>query len=117
MVCLESPDLEVPPELVLLADLEGDQIKLELCPAHAVVHLEQPLDQVLEARRDEDGRCAHPQELPRGDIDREAPDVVEVSMGEERGRTGERKSRAWGEVAARSQSREVEGGKDRENRI
>ena len=40
MVCLESPDLEVPPELVLLADLEGDQIKLELCPAHAVVHLD-----------------------------------------------------------------------------
>ena len=42
---------------------------------------------------------------------------AEVSMGEERGRTDERKSRAWGEVAARSRSREVEGGKDRENRI
>jgi len=42
---------------------------------------------------------------------------AEVSMGEERGRTGERKSRAWGEVAARSRSREGEGGKDRENRI
>ena len=41
---------------------------------------------------------------------------AKVSMGEERGRTGERKSRAWGEVA-RSRSHEVEGGKDRENRI
>ena len=42
---------------------------------------------------------------------------AEVSMGEERGRTDERKSRAWGEVAVRSQSREVEGRKDRENMI
>ena len=42
---------------------------------------------------------------------------AEVSMGEERGRTGERKSRAWGEVAARSQKESRGGEKDRENRI
>ena len=46
-----------------------------------------------------------------------AEEEAEVSMGEERGRTGERKSRAWGEVAARSRKESRGGGKDRENRI
>jgi len=42
---------------------------------------------------------------------------AEVSMGEERGRMGERKSRAWGEVAARSRKESRGGGKERKNSI
>ena len=46
-----------------------------------------------------------------------AEEEAKVSMGEERGRTGERKSRTWGDVAARSRKESRGGGKDWENRI
>ena len=50
---------------------------------YGTVHLEDPLHGVPEARRDKDGGRAQPETPPRSHGHGEAPDVVEVPMGDE----------------------------------
>ena len=83
MVGLEGPNLEVPPELILLTDVEWDEGVLELGLVHGAVHVEQPPDELREVLGDEDGGRAEPVEPPRGHVHGEAPDVVEVGVGDE----------------------------------
>ena len=79
----ERPHLEVLPELVRLPDLERHELVVELGPVHGAVHLEEPPHEVGDGGGDEDGGRAHPPAAPRGDVHGEAPDVVEVPMGDE----------------------------------
>jgi len=106
----ESPDLEVPPELVLLADLEGDEVVLELGPVYGAVHLEEPLHEAPEARRDEDGGRAQPEEAPRGHLHGEAPDVVEVALGDEEELLRDGALRAAADVEGEAQRGEDDAG-------
>lgn len=106
----ESLDLKVPPELVLLPDLEGNQVVLELRLVYGAVHLEQPLHEVPEARRDEDCGRAQPEESPRGHVHGEAADVVEVSVGDEEELLRDGALRTTADVEGEAQRREDDAG-------
>lgn len=110
MVGFEGLDLEIPPELILLTNLERDEGVLELGLVHGAVHVEQPLDEFPEVLGDEDGGRAQPVEPPRGHVHGEAPDVVEVGVGDEEEVLRHRALRAPADVEGEAQRREDDAG-------
>lgn len=110
MVGLEGLHLEVPSELVLLTNLEGDEVVAELGLVHGAVELEEALHGVPEAGRDEDGGRALPVEAPGGDVHGEAADVVEVGVGDEKELLRDGALRAPADVEGGAQRREDDAG-------